>query len=447
MDNGYSVLTKSWWNHSWDNGSSSYESDFSQEESNSGGSSDSGSSGSSGGSSGSSGGTSGSDSGSNGSDGNNSGSGGSDSSNDNPDVTDSAPDDSEQPDESDEPDENDDTPDDDQPDESAEPDENDDTPDDDQPDESAEPDENDDDDQQLDDESDDEPPLEDYSWQDFLEGLQQAARLGRDAVLDFLKGFLYQLLKNNSLGLEDLTDPGGVEARARVEELIEASLAAQLGRGTADVLGILQGILEILSGAGTTTGGTLTANPALVAGGVALAAHGLVVAGVSARDLVEVLLQVLRMTSGGGSEPSEERSLDEQWGDAREPDGGIKDFEQVNGTTIKNPELQILEPGQQALPLKKGKKYIWAVDESGNLRIGEEVEVGPGQKLGHPTLVDGGKARVAGEIKFNEVTKQWRINDSSGRYSRGRSPRQRTEILNNVQQLFRDAGLNVGVKS
>lgn len=136
----------------------------------------------------------------------------------------------------------------------------------------------------------------------------------------------------------------------------------------------------------------------------------------------------------------------EQFGNAREPHGGIKDFEQVNGTTIRNPELQILTPGQQALPLAKGKKYMWAVDESGNLRIGEELEVNPGQLLGHPTLVDGGKARVAGEIKFNPETQQWRINDKSGRYSRGRSPEVRNQILDDVQKLFNGAGLNLGVK-
>ena len=137
----------------------------------------------------------------------------------------------------------------------------------------------------------------------------------------------------------------------------------------------------------------------------------------------------------------------EDFGNAREPLGGIKDFEKnPDGTTIRNPKLQILTPGQQALPLEQGKKYIWAVDESGNLRIGEEEKVGPKQFLGHPTLVDNGTARVAGEIKFNPETKQWRINDTSGRYSRGRSPEVRNQILDNVQKLFNDAGLKVGVK-
>ena len=66
--------------------------------------------------------------------------------------------------------------------------------------------------------------------------------------------------------------------------------------------------------------------------------------------------------------------------------------------------------------------------------------------MGHPTLVDDNTARVGGEIKFNPETNQWRINDSSGRYSRGRSKEERAQILDNVQQLFNQAGLDVGVR-
>ncbi len=140
------------------------------------------------------------------------------------------------------------------------------------------------------------------------------------------------------------------------------------------------------------------------------------------------------------------QQLDSLFGNAREPRGGVKEFEQVNGKVIKNPELQVIESGQQALPLEKGKKYIWAIDQDGNLRIGVETEVGAGQRLGHPTLVDGENARVAGEIKFNEETKKWRINDSSGRYSRGRTDIERNQILENVLPSFTEAGLDVDVK-
>jgi hypothetical protein len=80
--------------------------------------------------------------------------------------------------------------------------------------------------------------------------------------------------------------------------------------------------------------------------------------------------------------------------------------------------------------------------------IGVPDEVAPGQYLGHPNFVDGGKAYVGGEIVFNESTKQWRINDQSGRYSRGkeRTLEIRNQLLANVQQLFEAAGLEVGVR-
>jgi hypothetical protein len=143
--------------------------------------------------------------------------------------------------------------------------------------------------------------------------------------------------------------------------------------------------------------------------------------------------------------------LDTTLGDLREPAyPGVKDFEQVNGRIIRNPELQVIQPGQQALPLDQDKRYIWVVDKEGNLRIGAETEVAPGKRLGHPTLVneDSGAARVGGEIKFNKETKKWRINDRSGRYSRGkeRTIERKAEILDNVSELFNEAGLKVDAK-
>jgi hypothetical protein len=61
-------------------------------------------------------------------------------------------------------------------------------------------------------------------------------------------------------------------------------------------------------------------------------------------------------------------------------------------------------------------------------------------------LVGDKGARVGGEIKFNRKTKEWRINDRSGRYSRGRTQVERSEILMNAHKLFIEAGLVVGMK-
>lgn len=139
-------------------------------------------------------------------------------------------------------------------------------------------------------------------------------------------------------------------------------------------------------------------------------------------------------------------SFDQQFGNLRQPYGGLKDFEHSKGKIISNPELQIIKPGDKAAPLVKGKRYIWAIDKNGNLRIGVEHEVSPGKRLGHPSLVGKDGARAGGEIKLNSETKEWRINDRSGRYSRGRTKEEKANILENTQKLFKYAGLNVGVK-
>jgi hypothetical protein len=65
--------------------------------------------------------------------------------------------------------------------------------------------------------------------------------------------------------------------------------------------------------------------------------------------------------------------LNKKYGDLRQLYGGVKDFEHINGNIISNPELQIIKQGQKAESLVEGKKYIWAVDSNGNLRIGVET--------------------------------------------------------------------------
>jgi RHS repeat-associated protein len=123
------------------------------------------------------------------------------------------------------------------------------------------------------------------------------------------------------------------------------------------------------------------------------------------------------------------------------PYAGIKDFEiGSNGKVIVNPELQIIRPGGKAAPLQDGKNYLWVIDESGNLRIGVEAPITPGSPnaLGHPTLVEGGKARVGGEIRYEDG---WYVNDNSGRYSKGRTREQASVLLDNAHRLMENAGL------
>lgn len=101
--------------------------------------------------------------------------------------------------------------------------------------------------------------------------------------------------------------------------------------------------------------------------------------------------------------------------------------------------------------------YLWAMDEGGEIIISvEELAETPDgrvvagyprrrnypshpadeKKLGHPTLLDGGLARVAGEFFIDEVDGNlyWFVNVSSGRYCRLMPP-QRDQI-DNVLDLF-----------
>ncbi|WP_373536393.1 hypothetical protein, partial [Microcoleus sp.] len=163
-------------------------------------------------------------------------------------------------------------------------------------------------------------PKKDSPWDKFLAKLRrfikrllELSQQGKQAVLEFLGGLLYYYLKNNGALLQPFTDlliPGGAQARDKLEKLLQKSKAAQAGRGTADLIGILQGIAEILFGAGGSIGGGLTGNPALVAVGLGSLAHGLSLVGVSAQDLSNLIVQVLQ--SNSGQNPWDDVS-DEDW--------------------------------------------------------------------------------------------------------------------------------------
>lgn len=66
--------------------------------------------------------------------------------------------------------------------------------------------------------------------------------------------------------------------------------------------------------------------------------------------------------------------------------------------------------------LDNEKPYIWVINEYGDLIYGEDVFIGT-EFQGHPTLVDGGPARLGGELKFSKEQNCWEVNLSSGTYS------------------------------
>lgn len=84
------------------------------------------------------------------------------------------------------------------------------------------------------------------------------------------------------------------------------------------------------------------------------------------------------------------------------------------------------------------KYYIWAIDADGNLLIGTEDENNSSKYKGHPTLLQGKKGRIAGELrKKGRKNIRWEINAHSGRYSGGiYPPILKKEYLTNVKTNF-----------
>jgi len=66
--------------------------------------------------------------------------------------------------------------------------------------------------------------------------------------------------------------------------------------------------------------------------------------------------------------------------------------------------------------LKKDTKYIWVINELGDIVIGEDVAKSD-EYQGHPTLIDGKPGRVAGELFFDTGDSSWKANLQSRTYS------------------------------
>ncbi|GAB4149488.1 MAG: hypothetical protein Tsb0016_20900 [Sphingomonadales bacterium] len=84
--------------------------------------------------------------------------------------------------------------------------------------------------------------------------------------------------------------------------------------------------------------------------------------------------------------------------------------------------------------LDRDATYIWIIDQNGSLIIAVEenlqgaARIGAENALGHPTLVDGQAARMAGESKYD--TDGWYIDGKSGRYGTPHRPNARQLLAN-----------------
>ncbi|MBF0146671.1 MAG: hypothetical protein HQL84_11410 [Magnetococcales bacterium] len=93
------------------------------------------------------------------------------------------------------------------------------------------------------------------------------------------------------------------------------------------------------------------------------------------------------------------------------------------------------EPGKMLFKwLTDGKgsaTFIWLIDGHGRLIIGKERPVDqqhPNDMLGHPALVAGGRARIAGELKWDEQTNSFQVNNRSGRYTKKSVDREESHL-------------------
>jgi hypothetical protein len=140
---------------------------------------------------------------------------------------------------------------------------------------------------------------------------------------------------------------------------------------------------------------------------------------------------------------SQARSMRPRMPDAKfgkpKPPAYSKPFEQTGeGATVRNPTLQRASGGP--IHLEPGKEYIWSMGEDLDLVVGEEVTVGPGQKLGHPTITEGAPSRISGELRSNPDG-SWTMNNLSGRYSAYAS--RARQMLANAAERMKRAGVNV----
>ncbi len=87
--------------------------------------------------------------------------------------------------------------------------------------------------------------------------------------------------------------------------------------------------------------------------------------------------------------------------------------------------------------LSQDQTYNWIIDEYGWLHIGNLETIsytGAVRQLGHPTLIDGGQGRIAGELKYSN--NQWELSNLSGRYSIDKDNRTGNHLKNVVELMI-----------
>jgi hypothetical protein len=124
------------------------------------------------------------------------------------------------------------------------------------------------------------------------------------------------------------------------------------------------------------------------------------------------------------SELKDRTYLNTLYGPAGVPRRALKPGESDESSSIaKRPDTLTVRRGGAFDwgTLRKDKKYIWVINEPGDIVLGEDIATssadGKTSFQGHPTLIDGKPGRVAGELIYVPETNTWKINLQSRAYT------------------------------
>lgn len=116
---------------------------------------------------------------------------------------------------------------------------------------------------------------------------------------------------------------------------------------------------------------------------------------------------------------SDKTLLNTLYGPLGLPRRKLKEGEQDQNENInQRKDVSIIRSGNwDWTKLDPETRYIWLINEYGDLVLGEDIENDKEGFLGHPTLVDGKPARIGGELLYSKESQRWEVNLKSGAYS------------------------------
>jgi hypothetical protein len=98
-------------------------------------------------------------------------------------------------------------------------------------------------------------------------------------------------------------------------------------------------------------------------------------------------------------------------------------------------------------------RYMYIVKEDGTITYAPQQMMGPLETVKHTDLAENGPARCSGELNYDPATREWVMDNNSGRYSWDQTPDGRfvstrsPENLDSAAQLARDSGTTAPIRT